>query len=136
MERPWSGVLVFRFAPPGRGLCVAGRGGGWAWLESFEHGLSLEPLAIFHGGVAGVKGSGGNVVGNAAFGGDDGALTDGEMAGGANLSREDAAIANSAGTGQADLAAEHSIGSDLGGVTDQDQVIELGAAADARFANG
>lgn len=54
----------------------------------------LEPIFIFDGWVAGVEGSSGNVTGDAALGGDDGAVTDGEMAGDANLASEDAIFAD------------------------------------------
>src|SRR5262245_23620806 len=58
------------------------------------------------------------------------------MARGADLSGEDAAVADSRGTGKTYLAAKHRIRSNLRSMANQDQVIELGAAADAGFAHG
>ena len=58
------------------------------------------------------------------------------MARGANLSGKDGPFANYGRTGESDLAAEHGVGSDFAGVTDQDEVVDFCAAADASFANG
>ena len=62
--------------------------------QTIQGGVGFEPLAIFHSGITGVEASGWHVVGDAALGGDDSAVADGEMARGADLSGENAAIAN------------------------------------------
>ena len=53
----------------------------------------------------------------------------------ANLARQNATVPNSRGTGEPDLSAEQRVFADFACMTDLDEVIDLGAAADARLAN-
>src|SRR5580658_2072134 len=101
--------------------------------QAIESSHSLQPLAIVDGRIAGKHGARRDVVGDAAFGGDDGAVADGEMAGGADLAGENAAVANLCGACKAYLAAEHGVGADAGGVADDNEVVEFGAVAYAGF---
>src|SRR5258708_36653672 len=57
------------------------------------------------------------------------------MAGGANLPGKDAAFTDDGRTGEPDLSAEHGVRADFTGVSDQDEIIDFCAAADAGFAN-
>src|SRR5258708_34719436 len=99
-----------------------------------EYGDGFEPLLVFKRGNAGVNGFGRNVAGDAAFGGDDGAIADFLMAGGAYLPGKDAAFADDGGPGESDLAAEHGVRADFTGVANQDQIIDFCSTADAGFA--
>ena len=103
--------------------------------QAIEGSDSFEPLAIVDGGIAGVHRVWRNIVGDAAFGGDDGAVADGEMTGSAYLAGENAAVADFGGTGEAYLAAEHGVDADARGMADDDEIVEFGAAADASFAD-
>jgi len=58
------------------------------------------------------------------------------VAGGADLASENAAAADFCGASEAHLAAEHSVFADPRSVADEHEIIELAAAADARFADG
>jgi len=98
--------------------------------------LGFEPLPIFDGGVTGVERGRRNIVGDAAFCRDHGAIANGEMAGRADLAGKNAAIADSGGARESNLAAEHGVCSYLRSVADQNQIIEFGSAADACFADG
>ncbi len=75
-------------------------------------------------------------IGYAALRSDHRPVSHREVAGGANLAGEDAVAPNFGRASKADLPAEHGVGTDSRSVTNQDEVIELGAAADARFADG
>ena len=81
--------------------------------QAIQGGVGFEPLAIFYRRIAGVQAGGRHVVGDAAFGGDDSAVANGEVASGANLPGENATIANFCSACQANLAAEHGVSSDL-----------------------
>lgn len=96
----------------------------------------FEPLAIVNCGIAGIHGVRRDVVGDAAFGRDDAAVANREMAGSAHLPGENAAVADLCRTSEADLAAEHSVDADARCVADDDQVVKLGAATYASFADG
>src|SRR5262245_19056807 len=65
-----------------------------------EYGLGFEPLAVFHGRIAGVQRGGRNVVGDPAFRSDDRAVTDGEVAGGAPLAGKDRSLTELGGAGK------------------------------------
>src|SRR5690242_6387203 len=58
------------------------------------------------------------------------------MARRANLPGENAAIADLCRTGETGLSAQHCIGANARRVANYDEVVELGAAADAGFSNG
>lgn len=104
--------------------------------QTVEGGDGFEPLAIVDGRVSGIHGTWWNIVGDAAFCGNDGTIADGEVTRSADLSGENAAIADLGGTSEAHLTAEHGVDADVRGVTDDDQIIEFGAAADAGFPDG
>ncbi len=52
------------------------------------------------------------------------------------MSREDDPATGGGGTGEARLSAEHGVGPDVAGVTDEHEVVDFCAVADARFADG
>lgn len=104
--------------------------------QAVEGSDGLEPLAIVDGGIPGKHGMWRDIAGDAALGGNHRAVSDGEVTGSANLARENAAIANFGGSGEANLAAKHGVGSHVRSMTDDDEVVEFGAAADAGFADG
>ncbi len=52
------------------------------------------------------------------------------------MSREDDSATGGGGTGEARLSAEHGVGPDVAGVTDEHEVVDFCAVADARFADG
>ena len=56
-------------------------------------GAALQPQFVIDGGSAADHGSGGNVVGDAALGDGDGAVSDFDVAGDAYLSRQDDVVA-------------------------------------------
>ena len=105
----------------------------WQAIECRD---GLEPLTIVDGWIAGKHGARRDIVGDAALGGDDGAVANGEVTGSADLAGENAAIANLGRSGEANLAAKHGVGADMRSMTDDDKVVELGAVADAGFADG
>src|SRR4029077_1584125 len=86
-------------------------------------------------GVAADDGAGGDVVGNAALGGGDGAVADLAVAGNADLSGEDDVLADVGGTGEAGLGAQQRVLADLRAVAHLDKVVDFGAARDVRLAD-
>src|SRR5215813_15674355 len=66
----------------------------------------------------------------------DGVVADVDMARAADLTCEDNATTGGGRTGEASLAAEHRIGTDLAGVPDENEVIDLRAVADTGFPYG
>ena len=104
--------------------------------EAGEGGGVAEPEFVVDGGGAGADLVGLDVAGETGLGGDDDVVADGEVAGGSGLAGEDAVIADFGGSGEAGLAADHVVGAEFGGVADENEVVDFGAAADARFADG
>ena len=103
--------------------------------EAVEGSHGFQPLPIFHCRISGVERAGRHIAGHTALGGDDGAVAYAEVASRTYLSGEDAVVPNPGRAGQARLAAQHGVSADLGSVANQDEVIELGTAADAGFAD-
>ena len=128
---------------PGLALGFKSGDGGFevadAFLEVGEAGKGggvAEPEFVVHGGGAGADLVGVDVAGEAGLGGDDDVVADGEVAGGGGLASEDAVVADFGGAGETGLAADHVVGAELGGVADEDEIVDLGAAADAGLADG
>src|SRR5690349_14783154 len=59
-----------------------------------------------------------------------------EMPRRSRLSGEDAAVADDRGAGETDLRANQRVFADFAGVADLHEIVDLGAAGDARFADG
>src|SRR5262249_56337208 len=78
----------------------------------------------------------GDVRRDAGFGADDGAGADVDVVGDADLAGHHDVVAGRRGAGDADLAGENVVLADLAVVGHLDEVVDLGAAADARGLEG
>src|SRR5579875_1656893 len=103
--------------------------------DPLEGGYHPEPGAVVHGRVAADDGTGGDVRGDAGLRGGDGTVADGEMAGNADLTGQSDIVAHVCGAGETDLGAEQRILPDGRGVAYLNEVVDLGALADAGFAD-
>jgi hypothetical protein len=75
-------------------------------------------------------------MGDGGLSGENDSITDAAMAGDAGLASEDDVIADDRGASQAGLRADERILTDLGAVTNLDQVVDFAAVADFGGANG
>src|ERR1035437_8519681 len=98
-------------------------------------GAALQPQAVIDGRSAANHGSGGNVVRDAALGDGDGSVADFYVAGDAYLSGKNHVVADIRGSGQADLRDEQRVVANGATVAYLNQVVDLRAASNARFAN-
>src|ERR1035437_1792998 len=98
-------------------------------------GAALQPQPVIDGRSAADHGSGGNVVRDAALGDGDGSVADFYVAGDADLSGKNHVVAYIRGSGQADLRDEQRVMAYGATVADLNQVVDLRAASNARFAN-
>ena len=101
-----------------------------------EGGDGAAPLAGFEGRGAGHEPPASHVAADAALGVDDGVVVDGEVAGDADLPGQQHVLLEDGTAGQARLGANDVVLADDAGVADLDQVVDLGAALDARLAHG
>src|SRR3989338_7703628 len=97
---------------------------------------ALQPETVFDGGRAGEGLAGGDVAVEAALGGEADAVADLAMTVPAPLSGQDDVVSDLGAAGQPHLGAEQAVLAYARGVADLDEVVNLGAAADAGFADG
>src|SRR3989338_2524459 len=97
---------------------------------------ALQPETVLDGGRAGERLAGGDVAVETALGGNAHAVADLAVPGHAGLPGENHVVADFGAARQAHLGAEQGVLADRRGVADLDEVVNLGAAADAGFADG
>ncbi len=83
---------------------------------------------MIDGGSSADHGSGSDVLRDAALRDDDGTVSDFDVAGNADLSGENDFVTYIGSSGEADLRADESVFADRAGVSDVDEVVDLGAA--------